>query len=64
MKIVQQITRRKELSAQWIPKPLKGFYLYFVLKSAYEIKNGSPITKRKKLPAHWIAKPFKGFSKS
>ena len=41
LEIVHQITRRKELSAQWIPKPFYGFYLcLFVLISAKEIQNG------------------------
>ena len=35
LKIVQQITRRKELFAQWIPKLFNP--VYFVLKSAKDI---------------------------
>ena len=55
-------TKQQKLSAQWITKLLKGFYLcVFCFKQRqkqYEI--GQLITKQKNLSAQWIAKLLKG----
>ena len=47
LKIVQQITRRKELSSQWIPTPFKGFSVYYVFKKPKKLKILQLITKQK-----------------
>ena len=50
LKIVQQITRRKELFVQWIQNFLKDFNpVYFVLKVQRKLKIDEQITKGKKL---------------
>ena len=41
LKIVQQISRRKELSAQWIPKPFKGFLSKLCFQKAKETEDTS-----------------------